>query len=631
MPAFRTPAGTDRTISGRNHYAPLAIIAILGMMAGLVAADKVGVPEIYSRIAVGVLLAGAIAAAGLRARTSHLTDWLFSGSNASAPIAGVSIAATALSGPVMLSIGGIFMSGDEFAEILMTAPLLGLALCSLLVASFFRASGAASIAGFAAIRLPGTFLRLLVLTAAGAACLLLLWAQLRAGVLLAGLFFATSEAAGAAIMALVVGAVVVPGGLFGVIRANLSSYLLLSVAFLAPLVFLSGAALSVPVPQLGMGFAALADVESVERQLRAFGIFVFSDGAPTGWPSISGIPHFTVAFLVLVAGFVGMPAILCGFQACASPGSARRSGAWTVFLSALVITAAPAAAAYTKLGIYELFGLAAGQFVSAAGWVFEWMRHTALFSPQEQLFALCGAASQTAAELVSACGDPAYVIGPTDIQVHGEMASLGAFHFAHLPAVLFLLTGAGLLAACLSTANSATFALAVAIAADGRGKAGLPGRPAASRLFMLRVAATAAIAAAAWLAAGFAASPVELTLWAFAIAGSALAPLLVGTVWWSRMTYAGAVCGVGVPLLVLAGYPILIWTDVPAAIEGWQRGVETLGLTGLHAAFQAGFLALIASVATIVVVSLPGRDRAPVEILRKIRESGAAGSADHFA
>ncbi len=127
-----------------------------------------------------------------------------------------------------------------------------------------------------------------------------------------------------------------------------------------------------------------------------------------------------------------------------------------------------------------------------------------------------------------------YVSAQTDSVVlvlpRMEVAGLGG-------SVLGALTAAGAFAAFLSTSSGLLIAMAGALSHDilDRG----------ARAFRVSALAVGVCATLAGLVvAGF--SINVLVGWAFAIAGSSLCPLLVLGIWWPRLTWIGALAGVGV-------------------------------------------------------------------------------------
>lgn len=627
---IRTAAASDRAVAGRRSVGAAVVVAIalLGLLLAIM--SQIGVPPLYGAAVLISVFVLASLIAGLKAGTGYVADWLFGANRATAAVIGMVMAAGVLSGPLMISITGLFMSEkNALGPLLLVGPMLGLTLFTLILAPYLRNSGAVSPASLVGIRFVSAAVRLPATIAVGLLCILLLWAQFRAGILLARLYFDLGETVSAAGLAILVAAMLLPGGQYGVIRSNLVFYAIIAVAFLLPLVWLSILGATVPVPQLAAGIAAMSEIDALEMQLRQLDVPIFTDGIATGWPLLSHGLSIVVPLLVLSAGFFTFPTILGATQASRNAHSARKSGLLALAYVALVITAAPAAAAFATLGIYEnIMGLPVVDVPAQAGWAIEWSGVNSLFSTGSPLVRLCGYSIRSVQELIAACGgNPDHLIGPDDFEINGELPAYAIAQMTSLPDVVSMFTAAGLFAAVLSTANSAAFMTAVTIGDGLRECASGRHPPASLRLFILRATGTVVLFAAAALAVNTDTSPVDLTLWAIAVAAS-LAPVLAATVWSERLGLIAVICGIAVPLLVLLLFGLSEFLDPDTALYQFAAAIGTHSRMPLP--FQAGFAGFVTAALILLALAFAPAKPRTGDALDRIRMPGKDTSPDHL-
>jgi cation/acetate symporter len=101
--------------------------------------------------------------------------------------------------------------------------------------------------------------------------------------------------------------------------------------------------------------------------------------------------------------------------------------------------------------------------------------------------------------------------------------------------------------------------------------------------------------------------PLRLILWAFSISGATFFAVLVLSIWWHRLSKAGAAAGMIAGFFVSAGY-------IAASGEGGPPlpGVDSLtaSAVGIPASFAA---------AVLVSILLPSRDPVSLERLEELR------------
>jgi cation/acetate symporter len=630
LAVIRNSPGINRPVAGHRSVGASVVVAValLGLLLAIM--NKVGVPPVYGAIATIAVFILACLVAGLGAGTGYVSDWLYGANRARAAVIGMVMAAGILSGPLMITLPGLFLSGENaWGPSLLAGPMLGLTLFTLMLAPYLRNSGAVSPASLIGMRFGHPAVRLTAAIAVGLLCVVILWAQLRSGVLLARLYFDLDEQTAAALLAILVAAMFLPGGQFGVIRTNLIFYAIVAGAFLVPLIWLSFRAATVPVPQLAVGVSAMFELDALEAQLRELDVPIFTDTVETGWPAIRYGVSLIASFLTLAAGFLAFPAMLGATQASRSANSARKSGLLALIFLALVITAAPAAAAFARLGIYEhIMGLPLVDFSAEARWILEWSGKLSLFSADTPLVRLCGESVRSTLGLVAACGgNPDHLIGPDDLAIHGELPAYAIAQMTGLPTIFAMFAAAGLFAAVLSTANCVAFMAAVTFGDALRESVSGKPPPANIRLFILRVAGIAALLAGTALAAFTPSSPIDLTLWAVAISAS-LAPVLIATVWTDNLRLGAALCGTAIPLLLLLLFGLSEFLDPDTAL---YRSISAIGSPpGIPLPLLAGFAGFVLASLAITVLALVQGHRVTETGLETIRLPGRETNPDRL-
>lgn len=599
-------AAKDRMLNGRSRFAFFIGFCVVASAFGLAVLAQAGVPSEYGVFIVAVMLLLCIAVPGLQARTANPADWLFAGHSAAPPVAGLAISAAVLTGPIVLGLPGLFFAENRFAMAFLIAPLAGLALASILVAPTRNNDIEGSIASMLAARLQSSTVKWLMGLLVAVTSLLFLWAQLRIGSTVAGFYIALPDQWLIVISVCLIAIVVLPGGLFGVTRVNTFLYLFVFAGLATPLAWLAARSTGIPIPQLAHGMGAGADIIALEEQLTAIGLPSLGARVDTGWAEPAFAGQTVILSLFLIAGFVAMPAILVGFQASRTGRARALSGIWSLLFAALILGVAPAAAAFAKIAFYDGFlGITASEIGNGAGWIFQWTARHASQSPETALLTLCGQAGGNVTAVVNACGgNEDYAIGPADLRLHGELIYHALANITQLPASLTALAGAGLYAAALATANAATFAVASVIGVEENLPVSKEKTTEAARLFRSRIIVIVFLAIAGWLATQKAIAPALPGLWALAVSASAIAPVLLLSLWWPRTSSAGALAGMIVPAGVLAAIFILSRIQSASTAPGNEAFSLISVLDGLPVAVQAATFAIPASVITIIGVSL---------------------------
>ena len=318
---------------------------------------------------------------------------------------------------------------------------------------------------------------------------------------------------------------------------QVAQYIVLIVAYLIPVIWLSAQKYGVPVPQLMYGHA-LQDIASLEHQM-------LDSGLATGEKLKSHITPFTTynplnffgLILCLMIGTASLPHILMRYFTTPSVREARKSVAWSLLFIFLLYFTAPAYAAFAKLEVYQ--NVIGASLDALPQWIYTY--------GQLGLVKVCGVNAEAVEAIKTACagveGNTGLLRFP-DLSINNDVIVISTPEIAGLPYVIAGLVAAGGLAASLSTADGLLLAIANALSHDIYYKMVDPNAPTGRRLLIARVLLIIVAVFAAWVASTRPADILSMVAWAFSLAAAGNFPALVLGVWWKRTTTAGAVAGI---------------------------------------------------------------------------------------
>ena len=484
-------------------------------------------------------LLGAAALAGLARRNAL---------EAGPALRGLALAADTISAPFFLGLSGAVFAWGQDGLAFALGLGAGYLLLQLLIAPLLPRWGAVSVPDFFAKRYGGQIPRLLAVVVVVVSMTVLLVAQLTAAGLVAARLLELDLGAGIAIAA---GALLIcyllKGGAGSPWVAGLLFPLML-VAFLAPAVQLSVQRYGLPVPQIAYA-NALWQVQGLEETLLEQDLADPALMKPMLGPFLS-LTSVNVLGLILglAAGMACLPHVLARHCSGPSAREARWSAVWALAFAALLLTAAPALAAYARLALLSLIGDHT-ELSALPGWMFAYGKLG--------LVEICGHPATSAAAVAGACAalpDASTVLRLQDLTLRPDMIALATPEIAGLdPATLGVLAAAAL-AAALVTADGPLATIVGAIGRDARAGHGAPPPPGSSASFAIAaVAVLVADLAAVTRPAGL----LTLATWAFTLAAAGLLPALLAGLWWRRANAYGAgaamAAGFAVCLLYLVG------------------------------------------------------------------------------
>jgi cation/acetate symporter len=320
------------------------------------------------------------------------------------------------------------------------------------------------------------------------------------------------------------------GGMRAVTWTQVAQYIILIIAYLIPVVWLSVTAYGNPIPELAYG-QVLDQIAEYEKKLGVVKPHVAAFADAKGQFSWTEFHNFWALVLCLMVGTASLPHILMRYFTTPNVRDARKSVGWSIFFIFLLYFTAPAYAAFAKLEVYQ--NVMGAQISQLPAWVQNW--------------------SQVGGLLTIKDANSDGIIQFGEFIINQDIIVLSMPEIAGLPYVISGLVAAGGLAAALSTADGLLLAIANALSHDIYYKMIDPKASTVRRLVVARVLLVGVAILAATVAGTRPAGIIQMVAWAFSLAAAGLfVPLVLG-IWWKRTTAAGAIAG------MIAGFGLCLY------------------------------------------------------------------------
>jgi cation/acetate symporter len=530
-------------------------------------------------------------------RTLQVEDFFASGRRVPAVYNGFVLAAVAIGGVGFLSYTGtVFFLGFDALAIGL-GWTFGMFLLAVLFAPYLRKAGSYTLPSFLGHRFRSRGLRMAASVMQLAPTALLLAAEIKIAALIAALFLPISFSFAVILIAALIAAIAILGGMRSLTWTGSAEFLVGAVGLVVVVTTVSILLTNLPAPQLTYGetFSALHNAE-ITAGLTPVQPGELATALPGTMPLPTTKPFlepfgilapmdFVSLFLCLALGTAALPSLLVRSGVTSSVADQRRSTAWGLLFVALFVMTAPAMAAFAKLIIFRDIALAPASALPP--WLIE-------LSEQHLL------------QAADVNRDGA--IGAAELLIARDGITLALPAAAGLPNVLIVLMATAALAVALAASASHLFTLAGSLAEDLYRV--LDRNQTLPRL----IAAWAAIAATALAAAVFLViadvDPLKAALMAFAFAAATFFPALLLAIWWRRSTKLGAMAA------MTTGFVVML----ADAIFGGTLGIAKAGFTTSLASLVGAAIALMAGIA----VSLYRRQPSQAEDLyfEEIRDPG---------
>jgi cation/acetate symporter len=543
------------------------------------------------------LLAGPFvlyAAIGISVATQDTLGYFAAGRRVPAVYTGLILAMSALGSTFLLAGTGAFFFAGFDALVLMIGGLAGFVVMAMLLAPFYRKFGAYTVPSYFGRRFESKPLRLVAAMVAAVPMLLVLAAELRLGAAVGGRLSGATPQLMVLVLVATIAITVAPGGKRSFTWAGVAQSIAALLALLIAATTVSILVTSLPIPQLAHGPLVRNLVRNeVAQGLQLVDVWPLAFELPgESFQSITkpytqpfgtvGPLGFVIATIMVACGVASAPWLLPRVAAAPSVYEARKSLGWaTVFFGLTMLTVSAVAVFMRDFSLDVVMSDRVGPLPK---WLFD------------------------AASLGFVAFDPSVTPLSFDrLQFDRDAVLLTLPVAAGLPLVFSYLLSAGVLAAALLTASATTVALAAVLGEDV--VQGLTWEPASkeNRVWITRGFVVIAAICGGVLTLMAPTDPLRLMLWALALTGSSLFPVLVLSIWWKRLTPVGAMLGIA------SGF----------GLAAFSIFASEAGMIGLPSAI-AGCLGLPAATTVAMLISLarPETSRHTLEVVRDIRVPG---------
>ncbi|GAB4171018.1 MAG: VC_2705 family sodium/solute symporter [Thalassobaculales bacterium] len=545
----------------------------IGFTILLAILEQLGLPNAIIGYLFIFLTIGVYALIGYLSRTAQISEYYVAGRRVPAFYNGMATGADWMSAASFISMaGGLYLQGyDGLAFVLGWTG--GYVLVAVLLAPYLRKFGQFTVPDFLGTRYGGNLARMCGVIVLFSASFTYVVAQVFGVGIIASRFLGIPFEL--AVFVGLVGILVCSmlGGMRAVTWTQVAQYIILIIAYLIPVVWLSTKKYGIPIPELTYG-QALSQIAELEKTLGIAKGHITAFADAQGNFSWSRFANFFALIFCLMVGTASLPHILMRYFTTPSVREARQSVGWSIFFIFLLYFTAPAYAAFAKLEVYS--NVIGQPIASLPAWVQNW--------------------SQVAGMLTIRDANSDGILQLAELTINQDIIVLSTPEIAGLPYVISGLVAAGGLAAALSTADGLLLAIANALSHDIYYKMIDPNANSTRRLVAARVILIAVAIVAAATASTRPSGIIQMVAWAFSLAAAGLfAPLVMG-IWWKRTTSIGAIVG------MMSGFGICLYYLVmtryfPESFQAtwgtplwWGIANVSCGLFGIPVAFVVTWL-----------------------------------------
>ncbi|WP_374473993.1 sodium:solute symporter family protein [Arenimonas sp.] len=546
----------------------------IAFVIALAIGEQMGMPNAWIGYVFMAATIGLYAMIGIMSRTAETDEYYVAGRRVPALYNGMATGADWMSAASFIGMAGTLYAQGYDGLAFVMGWTGGYVLVALFLAPYLRKFGQYTIPDFLGTRYGGNLPRTIGIICAITASFTYVIAQIYGAGIITSRFLGIDLATGVWVGLIGVLVCSLLGGMRAVTWTQVAQYIILIIAYLVPVVWLSIKVTGNPVPQLAYG-EVLQQIGTLEQQLGV------TAGHATPFVKNDMVNFMALTFCLMV-GTAALPHILMRFFTTPSVKEARKSVGWSLFFIFLLYFTAPAYAAFAKLEVYS--NVIGQSIATLPAWVASWSK--------VGLVSICDATN--AMEVVKGCaanGNGDGILQLAELVLNADAIVLATPEIAGLPYVIAGLVAAGGLAAALSTADGLLLTISNALSHDVYYKMVNPNASAKKRLTVARILLLGVAAVAAYAASHAPATILSIVAWAFSIAAAAFFPALVLGIFWKRANRAGAVAG------MLVGFGLTLYYLV---------NVKFLGMTPWFGIkdVSAGIFGIPLGFLTIIVVSL---------------------------
>ncbi|MGM0853865.1 MAG: sodium:solute symporter family protein [Bacillota bacterium] len=354
------------------------------------------------------------------------------------------------------------------------------------------------------------------------------------------------------------------GGMKGITWTQVAQYVVLIIAYLIPVIFMSLQITGNPAPWLSYG-ELVGKIGELDRELGVSEYFApFTNG--TKW-------QFMALMFTLMAGTAGLPHVIVRFYTVSTMKAARWSGAWALLFIGLLYLSAPAYAAFSRFIL--MTKVAGSQISDLPSWTKSWVDTGKL-------------------QVADANGDG--ILQWKEIIISNDIVVMATPEIANLGVFVIGLVAAGAMAAALSTAGGLMIAISSSFAHDIYYRVFKPNATEKNRLAVARWSIVIATVLAGIVALNPPGVITQIVAWAFALASGTFFPALLLGVWWKRSNAHGVIAGMLVGLGVTLTYIFLA-----------RSGVSLFGIIDTGAGVFGAAAATIANIVVSLMTKAPSQ------------------------
>lgn len=534
----------------------MAILEQLGMSAA-----NIGILFVAFTIVIYALI-------GWLSRTMEVDAYYVAGREVPAVFNGMATAADWMSGASFVALaGGIYFGGYPYLGFIV-GWTGGYVLVNALMAPYLRKFGCYTVPDFIGTRYGGNLARFCAVVILVVASFTYVTAQINATGTIAARALQIPFEVGVWVGLLGILFCSMLGGMRAVTWTQVAQYIVLIIAYLVPVIWMSNKQGFGIIPHFSYGEAVqrIQELEpAVKLGLKAasnvpgLAILTNPHNAPGG--GVDSWKFITLA-LCMMAGTASLPHILMRYFTTPSVRQARKSVAYSLFFIFLLYFTAPALATLTKLQLLDpnLATSVIGKSIAEVGnlaWIQNW---------------------SSVGMLKIVDGNADGILQLNEFFMRADIVVLATPEIAGLPYVISGLVAAGGMAAAMSTADGLLLAIANALSHDLYYKIIDPKADTKLRLVVARVLLIGIGALAAFVASLKLTGILGAVAWAFCFACSGLFfPLVLG-IWWKRANRQGAIAGMVCGFLAGSAY---LWYIRTGGDMWWVIDHLRFGIIGM--------------------------------------------------
>ncbi len=567
-------------------FAALVLLALI--------LEQLRIEDGWLRIALFVGPVVLYCAIGLAVATQDTLGFFAAGRRVPAAYSGLVLAISSLGATFIVAGCGAFFFAGFDALVLMVGAISGLVIMAMVLAPFYRKFGAFTVPSYLGRRFESKTVRLTSAIVATVPMLLVMAAELKLGGAIAGQLVGADPAIFVVLLAAIVALCVGPGGMRSFTWTAVAQAIAVLISIMAVATVVSIVVTALPIPQLANGPLVRGLVrQEVNEGLSLIGVWPLAFGLPGEGMHVLSKPYtqpfgtvgslaFVIGSLTIAAGVASAPWLLP--RVAVAPGiyEARKSLGWsTVFAGFVMLTLSSVAVFMRDFALDAVISDRIGPLPA-------WLKQAA------------------------SLGFVSYDVAATRLDFASLAFNRDSILFAlpvaaELPLVFcYVLMAAGL-AAALVSAGATAVSLAAILGEDV--VQGLSWEPESkeNRVWISRGFVGIALIAGSALTALAPTDPLQLVLWALGLTGASLFSVLTLSIWWKRLTTAGAVCG------IVSGFGV-------AATSIYLGESGAISVPGSI----AGCFGIVASAGVALLVSVMRREasRHALEVVRDIRIPG---------